>query len=494
MSLLTPGDTAWRVSRADHAAFLVDTEDYYAALADALAQAQHSVLLLGWSFDPRTRLAPDGYEGPEDPDEVGRVLLALSRARPQLDIRILIWKSALPISASQQFFPHRARGWFKGTGVKFRLDATVPLGACHHQKLAVVDDRLAICASGDLCVDRWDTTRHRDHEPRRIMPDQARHPPRHEVGMLVDGPVAKDLGDLARDRWLQATGEVLVSPPPTTSGPWPGQVAPTVLDVEVGIARTLPGWKGRAAATEIPRLTQDAIAAARHTIYLENQYFTSPLVAEALAARLAEPEGPQVVLISTGASPSWFDQLTMDRARSRMLAKLRAADRFGRFRAYCPVTPEGRRIIVHSKCAVIDDRLARVGSANLNNRSGGFDTELELAIEATTPQARTGIGAYLDQAVGHFLGCSGAAVAAARLTHGGLIGAIEALNWDGRLKPIQPLALTPFGEMVAAFHLGDPVGVVDSWRPRRRQAQLARAQRLEHFPIRVKRLSDRKML
>ena len=197
--------------------------------------------------------------------------------------------------------------------------------------------------------------------------------------------------------------------------------------------------------------------------------------------RLAEPEGPEVVLISTGASPSWFDQLTMDRARSRVLAKLRAADRFGRFRAYCPVTPEGRRIVVHSKCAVIDDRLARVGSANLNNRSGGFDTELELAIEARTPQARAGLDAYLDQAVGHFLGCAWEAVAAARLAHGGLIGAIEALNGAGLLRPIEPLALTPFGEMVAAYHLGDPVGVVDSWHPGRRPAQLDLARRLDQL-------------
>ncbi len=56
-------------------------------------------------------------------------------------------------------------------------------------------------------------------------------------------------------------------------------------------------------------------ARATTCIYMENQYFTSEVIAAALAARLAEPKGPEVVLVSTQHSPSYFDQLTMDRTR-----------------------------------------------------------------------------------------------------------------------------------------------------------------------------------
>ena len=42
----------------------------------------------------------------------------------------------------------------------------------------------------------------------------------------------------------------------------------------------------------------------------------------------------------------------------------------------------GTPIYVHAKVLTIDDRLLRVGSSNLNNRSMGFDTECDLAIEA----------------------------------------------------------------------------------------------------------------
>ena len=471
------GETCWRTARADRAAFLIDTEAYFSAVFNALQKARRSVLLLGWGFDPRTRLFPDGYDGPDDPDEVGRILIELARARPELDVRLLIWRSAFPIAAQQEFFPHKARQWFKNTPVKFRLDDQVPFGACHHQKVLVIDDRVAFCGGGDICVDRWDTSGHRDDDARRIMPDQECHAPRHEVMMLVDGPPATALADLFRERWTKATGETLGPPEDAGGDPWPEHVPAAMTGVEVGIARTVPAWKRQPEVDEIRQLTLASIAGAKDTIYLENQYFTSPLIAEALAARLAEPDGPQVVLISTGHAPSWFDHLTMDRARGAMLWRLRAADIFGRFRAFWPATPGGETIIVHSKTSVFDDRIVRVGSANLNNRSGGFDTECELAVESDDEDTRRAIEAFRDRLVGHFMGHTGDAVAKARADYGGLVGAIDALNRDGRLQPIEPPKVTGFGELVAKYHLGDPQDPKDSWNPGRRRERLYEAVR-----------------
>jgi phosphatidylserine/phosphatidylglycerophosphate/cardiolipin synthase-like enzyme len=477
-SVITPGDTCWRRERAGRAAFLIDTEAYFTAAFDAMAKARRSIFLLGWGFDPRTRLFPDGYDGPADPDEVGRILADLARARPELDIRILIWRSAFAIAAQQEFFPHKAREWFKDTRVQFRLDDQVPFGACHHQKVLVIDDRVAFCGGGDIAVDRWDTARHPDHDPRRIMPDQAYHAPRHEVMIAVDGDAARALGELCRERWRRATGEAPAPPPDAGGDPWPDSVPPALTDIEVGIARTEPEWRGRPLVDEIRRLTLASIAEAREAIYLENQYFTSPLVTEALAARLAEPDGPEVVLVSTGHAPSWFDRLTMDRARGAMIWRLRAADVFGRLRTLWPGTQHGKTIIVHSKTSVFDDRIVRIGSANLNNRSGGFDTECELAIQCDNDAGgRAAIAAFRDRLVGHFMGVTGDAVAKARADFGGLAAAIDALNRDGRLKPIEPPDVTGFGELVAKYHLGDPQDTRDSWNPFRRRDRLYQAVR-----------------
>jgi phosphatidylserine/phosphatidylglycerophosphate/cardiolipin synthase-like enzyme len=473
MSVLIPGETCWRKARADRVAFLIDNEAYFTALYESFRKARRSILILGWGFDPRTRLAPDGHEGPDDPDEVGHVLLQLAAERPELDIRVLIWKSALPIAASQQFFPHKARKWFRGTRVRFELDDQVPFGACHHQKVVVIDDRLAFCGGGDISVDRWDTPGHLDIDLRRIMPDHDFHPPRHEVMTMVDGEAAAALADHFRARWANGVkGEVLQPPPDAGGDPWPDHVPVHLVQTEIAIARTQPAWRGHECIQEIRDLTIACIAQARETIYLENQYFTSPVVAEALARRLAEPDGPEVVLVSTGNSPSWFDQLTMDRARGSIVWRLRAADIFGRFRALFPVTRGGRTIIVHSKTSIFDDRVVRVGSANINNRSFGFDTEIEIGLEPQDEDARLAVTVLRDRLVGHFMGVTGDAVAKARVERGGLVHAIDHLNRDGRMHTIDPHRRSAFGEFVSSYHLGDPADVGDSWRPARRRQRL----------------------
>ncbi len=473
MTLMIPGQTCWRTEPADRVALLVDTEAYYSALFEAMAKAQRSILILGWGFDPRARLFPDGHDGSDDPDEIGHVLLRLARAKPELDIRLLIWKSAFPIAASQEFFPHRARKWFAGTPVRFHLDDQVPLGACHHQKVVVIDDRLAFCGGGDISVDRWDTPGHLEYDQRRIMPDQDYHAPRHEVMMMVDGAAAIALGEHFRERWRRGTKQVIVAPEGVDGDPWPAHIPAHLVDVRVSIARTTPAWRGEPGVREIQDLTLACIAAAKRVIYLENQYFTSPVITEALARRLAEPDGPEVVLIATGVSPSYFDKFTMDRTRGTMLWRLRASDIYGRFRALHPVTRGGSLIIVHSKTSVFDDRVIRVGSANINNRSYGFDTEIELAVEAEGEDDRRRVAAFRDRLVGHFLGYTGDAVAKATADQGGLVRAIDLLNRDRRLVPIDAVRGSPWSEFVAAWHVGDPSDASDAFRlPRRRRRLL----------------------
>jgi hypothetical protein len=75
------------------------------------------------------------------------------------------------------------------------------------------------------------------------------------------------------------------------------------------------------------------------------------------------------------------------------------------------------------------------------------------------------------------MGYTGEAVARASAEYGGLVGAIDALNRDGRLQPIEPPMITPFGEFVAKYHLGDPQDTTDAWRPLRRRERLYEAVR-----------------
>jgi phosphatidylserine/phosphatidylglycerophosphate/cardiolipin synthase-like enzyme len=473
--LLRPGLTCWRTDRAVRAAFLLDSATYFSAAKAAMLQARRSIHLLGWAFDPLTQLEPDESGSGPDDDKIGVFLKTLACDRPGLDVRLLVWKSALPIAASQHFFPHRARRCFNGTPVKFRLDASVPFGACHHQKVLVVDDHLAFCGGGDIGVDRWDTMKHRDIDLRRTMPWGKPHGPRHEVMALLEGPAAAALGDLFRARWTRECGQKL--PParaPEGEAPaWPTHVKVDFTDVEIGVARTQPDWRGQPEIRETERLHLASIAAAERLIYLENQYIASPVYAEALAARLSEPNGPEVVIVSTAKAPSWFDHLTMDRTRSTFLERLIEADVHGRFHAYCPYTRKGtNNIIVHSKVSIIDDRLLRAGSTNLNNRSAGFDTEADVALESEDAATSAAIGRFRSRLLAHYIGCSTEDFEAAHRGTGTLAGAIEALDVAAprRLRPLEPERLGPLARLISAFHLGDPADPEDSLRPWKRRA------------------------
>ncbi|HZZ90815.1 MAG TPA: phospholipase D-like domain-containing protein [Caulobacteraceae bacterium] len=467
MSLLRAGDTCWRAAPTSRAKLLVDGQDYFHVLRDAMRQAHRSIHVLGWSFDPRARLTPEG----RDPAQLGHELIALAKADPSLDIRLLIWRSALPISATQSGFPHRARAWFKDTGVRFELDDKVPLGACHHQKMVVIDDSLAFVGGADFADDRWDSQAHLDDDPRRIGPDGRRHGPRHEVMALTDGRAAAMLGALFRERWRKAVGE-MAEPGPGEPAPWPDGVTPDLRGGVSAVARTEPTWRDNAAVREIANLTLEAIASAETLIYFENQYFTWPLAVEALAARLAEPDGPEVVLICTEKSPSYFDQITMDRARSTALWRLKSSDVFGRFHPCFPATTRGRAIIAHAKVMAVDDTLLRVSSANLNNRSHGFDTEAELAVEAQAPEDRAALALVRDRLAAHWIDRTAEELAELRQASGSFAQALWALDKGRRLRPLEPKRLGFVGEFIAEFHIGDPTDVSDSWRPARRRERL----------------------
>jgi phosphatidylserine/phosphatidylglycerophosphate/cardiolipin synthase-like enzyme len=287
--------------------------------------------------------------------------------------------------------------------------------------------------------------------------------------MMVDGAAATALGTLFRDRWRRATGDAPPKPLPRQAGdPWPPDVEPDFRDISVGISRARGAWRDNPEVRETQALTLASIAAARRCIYMENQYFTSPVVAEALAERLEATNGPEVVLVSAARSPSWFDRMTMDRTRGGFIRRLRDSDRHGRFRIYSPATALNRDIIVHAKMTIIDDTFVRVGSSNMNNRSAGFDTECDVSFAAVSQINRAAVRRLRMQLIAHWLGCSQDELDEAIMAStSGLGGAIDTLRAAGhtRLTPITPMTLGPIASFIAAFHVGDPLTPRDSLRP-----------------------------
>lgn len=436
--ILVPGRNCWRIERASRVAFLIDAEAYFSAFAAAVERARRSVLIVGWDFNGGTELWHDERRS-DLPAELAPFLAAVLARRRSLHVNVLDWDFPMLYALERELLPAFRFAWQMPRRFHFRLDSCCPLGAAHHQKIVVVDDRIAFVGGMDIAVARWDTPEHRADEPRRRGPGGAPAPPVHDVQMLVEGPVAAAIGDLVRERWHRATGRHLPRPR-RVGNPWPPEVTPELADVDVAIARTQPAYRDQPEVREVEALYLDAIAAARRWIYVENQYLTAAAVGDAIVKRLAEPDGPEVVIVGPGRCAGWLEETTMGVLRARLLRKIRAADRHGRFRYYHPTVPDlgEARINVHSKLMAVDGRFLRIGSSNLNNRSMGLDTECDLAIEqGGSADVEPCCEHLVARLLGEHLDVPAERVHAEMRRSGSLIATVEALRGGPRtLCPI----------------------------------------------------------
>jgi phosphatidylserine/phosphatidylglycerophosphate/cardiolipin synthase-like enzyme/uncharacterized membrane protein YdjX (TVP38/TMEM64 family) len=454
--ILREGSTCWRIVTANRLAFLIDAAAYYEAFAAALERARRTVYAAAWDIDSRLNLRRRGpaAAGLSLADFLNQVTARTRR----LHTYILAWDYYLIFAREREWLPIVNLGWRTHHRVYFHLDDHHPVGASHHQKFAVVDDRVGFCGSVDLTSNRWDTPEHRPHDPRRFNPNGRLYTPFHEVQAMVDGEAAQSLGSLFRERWQHATGHRLAPPESTAHDPWPDFVRPDARELQVGLVRTQPRFLAQPEVRETERLYLAAIAAAERTIYIENQYLTSMTIGAALAERLKGESGPEIVVVLPRRSSGWLEQSTMDALRCKVLDHLVASDHHARLKIYYPCVGD-TPVYVHSKLMVVDERLCVVGSANLNSRAMGLDTECSLAVEATgkNDSARA-IRDLRDRLVAEHLGRPVAEVAAA-LARGGLADAIERLGGpERRLAPLDYRAELTFGAaaVVEEFEILDP--------------------------------------
>ena len=466
--LLVPGRNCWRIERSKRVAFLIDGADYFSAVRAAIAKAKRSVYIVGWDIDSRIRLVPDGARDGY-PEELGDFLNEVVKRERNLRMHVLSWDFAMVFALDREWLPIYKLDWRTHRRLRFRLDDKHPLGASHHQKIVVVDDSIAFVGGLDLTHCRWDTSEHGCDSAGRCDPDGKPYRPYHDVQALVDGDTARALGELSRDRWQRATGDRLQPPRAVTTDAWPSHVVPDITDIDVAIARTDPGFTTGKPVEEIRYLYVDAIGSAQRSMYLENQYFSSSVVGAALAARLKTPDSPDIVVVSRQTEEGWLEERTMGVLRARLHQQLEQADSHDHYRLYYPHIPglEIPNVLnVHSKVLVVDDDLCSVGSANFSNRSMGFDTECNIAIQSRgDARIRSAIARLRNRLLAEHLGTDPKTVEREIAQHGGsLVRAIEALRRPGSrtLEPIEPAVSEEIDALVPASAVVDPERPVDA--------------------------------
>ncbi len=457
--------SVWRFAMATRAHVIVDAAAYFELIQDAMLEARQRIFLIGWDFDSRILLGGGRrwWNLPRKtrfPARLGAFVVWLVKRNPGLEVRILKWNfGALKFIFRGTMIIDLLR-WLMNRSIDFKFDSAVPLGASLHQKIVVIDDRMVVCGGIDMTSERWDTPAHLHEDLRRRKPGGALYGPWHDVTMMMEGDVARALGDLGRMRWKRAGGTPLGPCGVQEETPWPARLRAEFRDVEIGIARTQARYGEDPGINEIEQLYIEQILSARRFIYAESQYFASRQIAEAIAERLSRPDPPEIVLINPLTAEGWLEQAAMDTARVRLCHAVRESDPLHRFRIFVPLTSGGIPIYVHAKLMIVDDEIVRVGSANLNNRSMGLDTECDVFIDGRRPANRH-IGPAITRLrhtlLAEHCGIEPEQVASLLAEHGTMAAMIKSLRPGGkRLEPFHLRPLTEAEKAVADSALLDP--------------------------------------
>ena len=365
LSVLEPPPGDWTAGNPPPRAgnrleILIDGATAMSSMVAAIRSARSTVHIAGWHVNPDFALTREAVP------VVLRPLLA-EMAR-KAEVRVLLWGG----SPFRLFRPSRRevrdvyRRLVDGTRIRCALDTHERPLHCHHEKLIIVDDRVAFVGGidlTDLAGDRHDTQR---------------HPPRgtigwHDAAARLEGPAVQDVVDHFRLRWQVVTGETLAAgsaPVPMTGG------------IEVQVVRTLPEGMYKAQVPADFRILETylrALRSATRLIYLENQFLWSPEIVRVLRDKLQRPPTRDFrMLLVLPAKPNNGN----DDTRGHLGTLIEADDRAGRLLA-CTTYAGGDRnlpIYVHAKIGIVDDRWLTIGSANLNEHSLFNDTEVNLVV------------------------------------------------------------------------------------------------------------------
>ena len=447
--ILARQGTHWRVEEADRVALLIDGAAYFSALAAAMERAQASITIVGWDIRSLLLLEPETSK-----EILAERFVRLLDAKPELQIRLLIWDWPVAMSLDRELLPQWRIAPFHDR-LSFVLDDNVPLGAAAHEKVVVIDGVLAFVGGIDLSFGRWDTPEHDPASPHRSTTDGREPPaPCHDLMMLIDGAAAAAVAELVARRWEQATDQAIAPALEGTPVPWPEGVAAAFERQPVAIARTRPAVGDTAAVKEIEALYMAAIAAAERLIYIENQYLTVVAVAQALAQKLRDNPGFELVIFTPRECDGPVETVVMDRGRKIFMERLKdaAADRV----AVLNTISHGAAVNVHAKLMIVDDRFITLGSANLANRSMGVDTEINLAIERASPDPV--IRGWRHRLLAEHLGVTPKRLAETEEKEGSTISTIAALNDLHAQRHCRPLDLgQPMIELLEELvELADP--------------------------------------
>jgi phosphatidylserine/phosphatidylglycerophosphate/cardiolipin synthase-like enzyme len=413
--------------------FLIDGEEYFTEVVKAIKTAknnQHYIYILGWMLDIEFRLVKDRSETFLD------VLKSLDK---RVEIRILIWDTVIrdysdKIDAainklngisnvvifkdSYTYSPSNSKSFLntirKATGISFidflnqKVSRLFPqfyhqifsqvmksfqiyiertsIGS-HHEKVIIVQGEeglIAFCGGLDI------------NKNRVFANGENRFPALHDEACYVKGPAAYKLLEKFKIRWsnhLEASKIDLRAgidiPPESVIRTTRAEVVGTFNGINVNIKlRTLK------------KAYLDILENAQEYIYIQDQYLVNLDVARILNKKIKNPKFKLLIIVIQDAEET-SDILIPNRKRNDFMVTIfDGASSIERLKVF--LTALDRRfwkqrkyhIGMHAKTLIVDDQIAIVGSANVNQRSFTNDSETSIVIFGDNLSTETSVSTF----------------------------------------------------------------------------------------------------
>lgn len=362
-----------RLSENNDTEVLIDGIAAFASMVEAVKSAQHTVHLTQLTFSPDFTVMFSGGEQPGVAVRPGGVFAQtlLETSRRGVKVRILLNENTIIPDTVDE-----VRDFFMNTGSNDVSVRPFPLGKqTLHAKVLVIDSRIDSKAQAFIIGSPFeqsyvDTPDHLIDDPRRGkgVPGIGSKPI-HDVFIRLRGPAVAHVEEFFIELWNlrsreEFDGEDIIPPPvpPKAAGTQSIQV---MRSLPAGVLPGIPA--GEAGILEA---YQRAISNAQSFIYLENQYFTSQTICDALRQALRMRPDIQIVMLINEN----MDIVSYKTLQNQLLGQIDLTHpRVGVFSLWKTEHSDGEIKIkpcyIHSKTAVIDDRWGTVGTANLDGIS-----------------------------------------------------------------------------------------------------------------------------
>ncbi|TDR73338.1 phospholipase D-like domain-containing protein [Paludibacterium purpuratum] len=219
---------------------------------------------------------------------------------------------------------------YDDSGLKLTTKSALALGPSHHQKMVLVDyddehAHVGFVMGHNMLDEYWDTN---EHSAKRMAPNLGRNGivgPREDFSSLVTGPVIGDMFHNFRRAWRDETKEDLALPSGGFINYKPRLDKGANKPAMVQLLRTQPEYKKQ----DIKKMYLQTVNNVTSFIYIENQYFRWPPLAEKIkaAAKAQKEHGrpyPIYLFVVTNTSDAGVGAGTVN--TYRMLDSLGRAD------------------------------------------------------------------------------------------------------------------------------------------------------------------------